>query len=158
LIFDTNGNGVYDDDWGTNGLDDDNDWGPYKDDLGNAFDVPFEPFVDLNGNGVYDDDVRENYADIFGTLVLLDFGLDGVPAVDNNGDGDYDDDGDIAPDADGTEGNGIWDGETFENLNNNTIIVDGESVEVWDISIRVIIAKNIPDLNTFAINNNGVII
>ncbi|MFL2998584.1 MAG: TonB-dependent receptor domain-containing protein [Candidatus Neomarinimicrobiota bacterium] len=133
LIFDTNGNGVYDDEWGTNGLDDDNDWGPYKDDLGNAFDVPFEPFVDLNGNGVYDDDFRENYADIFGTLVLLDFGLDGVPAVDNNGDGDYDDDGDIAPDADGTEGNGIWDGETFENLNNNTIIVDGESVEVWDI-------------------------
>ena len=93
MIFDTNGNGVYDDDWGTNGLDDDNDWGPYKVDLGNAFDVPFEPFVDLNGNGVYDDDVRENYADIFGTLVLLDFGLDGVPAVDNNGDGDYDDDG-----------------------------------------------------------------
>ena len=75
----------------------------------------------LNGNGVYDDNVRENYADIFGTLVLLDFGLDGVPAVDNNGDGDYDDDGDIPPDQ--GEGNGIWDGETFENLNNNTIII-----------------------------------
>ncbi len=131
LVFDSNGNGEYDDDWGTNGLDDDNDWGPYKDNLGNAFDIPHEPFVDLNGNGVYDDDARENYADIFGTLVLLDFGIDGIPAVDNNNDGDYDDEGDIAPDQ--GEGNGIWDGETFENLNNNTIIVDGESIEVWDI-------------------------
>ena len=76
--------------------------------------------------------LEKAYADIFGTLVLLDFGLDGIPALDANEDGDYDDDGDIPPDADGTEGNGVWDGETFENLNNSTIIVDGESVETWD--------------------------
>ena len=133
IVFDTNQNGIYDDNWGSNGLDDDNDWGLYKDNYGNAYDIPYEPFVDLNGNGLYDPDVRESYADIFGTLVLLDFGLDGIPALDANEDGDYDDDGDVPPDADGTEGNGVWDGETFENLNNSTIIVDGESVETWDI-------------------------
>ena len=125
IVFDTNQNGIYDDNWGSNGLDDDNDWGLYKDNYGNAYDIPYEPFVDLNGNGLYDPDVRESYADIFGTLVLLDFGLDGIPALDANEDGDYDDDGDVPPDADGTEGNGVWDGETFENLNNSTIIVDG---------------------------------
>ena len=128
IVFDTNNNGVYDDNWGSNGLDDDNDWGLYRDDYGNAYNVSEEPFVDLNGNGVYDDDVGESY--IFGT-VLLDYGLDGIPAEDVNGDGDYDDEGDIAPDF--GEGNGVWDGETFENLNNSTIIVDGESVETWDI-------------------------
>ena len=127
IVFDTNNNGIFDDDWGSNGLDDDDDWGLYKDNFGNAYDIPFEPFVDLNGNGVYDADVGENY--IFGT-VLLDYGIDGIPANDENGDGDYDDDGDIAPDY--GEGNGVWDGETFENLNNSTIIVDGESVETWD--------------------------
>ncbi|MFL2982826.1 MAG: TonB-dependent receptor domain-containing protein [Candidatus Neomarinimicrobiota bacterium] len=122
LVFDTNDNGIYSDSWGSDGIDNDNDWGLYKDNLGNAFDIPYEPFVDLNGNGTYDSDVAESYADILGTLVLLDFGLDGIPADDINGDGDYDDDGDVAPDY--GEGNGIWDGETYENLNGN---------DVWDI-------------------------
>tara|TARA_B100001250_G_scaffold3837_1_gene3228 strand:- start:202 stop:4326 length:4125 start_codon:yes stop_codon:yes gene_type:complete len=131
IVFDSNNNGIYNDDWGSNGIDDDGDWGPYRDDLGNAFDVPFEPFVDLNGNGIYDSDVAEGYADLFGTLVLLDFGLDGIPASDANGDGDYDDDGDIPPDY--GEGNGVWDGESFENLNGNTEIIDGESIPIWDI-------------------------
>ena len=31
-VFDTNGNGIFDDNWGTNGLDDD-DWGLYRDNL-----------------------------------------------------------------------------------------------------------------------------
>ena len=75
----------------------------------------------------YDDDVGERY--IFGN-VLLDFGLDGIQAVDVNEDGDYDDEGDIAPDY--GEGNGVWDGETFENLNNSTIVIDGVSIETWD--------------------------
>ena len=118
IVFDTNNNGVFDDNWGSNGLDDDNDWGLYRDDYGNAYNVSEEPFVDLNGNGVYDNDVGESY--IFGT-VLLDYGLDGIPAEDVNGDGDYNDEGDIAPDY--GEGNGVWDGETFENLNNSTIVV-----------------------------------
>jgi len=82
-----------------------------------------EPFVDLNGNNLYDADYCEEYVEIFGTLILLDFGLDRIPAEDANGDGDYDDDGDTPPDADGTEGNGVWDGETFEDLNEN---------ETWD--------------------------
>ena len=128
LVFDTNNNGIYDDNWGSNGLDDDNDWGPYRDDFNNAYDVPYEPFVDLNGNGQFDADVGENF--IFGTI-LLDYGLDGIPANDENGDGDYDDEGDIAPDY--GEGNGVWDGETFENLNNSTVIVDGVAVETWDV-------------------------
>ena len=132
IVFDTNNNGIFDDDWGDNGLDDDNDWGLWKDELGNAFNIPHEPFTDLNGNGVYDSDVSESYIDIFGTLTLLDFGLDGIPAQDLNGDGDYDDDGDIPPDEDGTEGNGVWDGETFENLNGNTEVIDGEVVPIWD--------------------------
>ena len=98
LVFDTNDNGIYSDSWGSDGLDNDNDWGPYKDNLGNAFDIPYEPFTDLNGNGVYDSDVAEGYADILGNMVLLDFGLDGIPADDINGDGDYDDEGEIGPD------------------------------------------------------------
>ncbi len=134
IVFDTNDNGIYADDWGSNGLDDDDDWGPFKDDLGNAYDIPFEPFVDLNGNGVYDSDVAEGYAEIFGTFVLLDFGLDGIPADDANGDGDYDDEGDIAPDY--GEGNGVWDGETFENLNGNSEIIDGVSTPIWDIFVN----------------------
>ena len=117
LVFDTNDNGIYSDSWGSDGLDNDNDWGLYKDNLGNAFDTPYEPFTDLNGNGIYDSDVAEGYADILGNLVLLDFGLDGIPADDINGDGDYDDEGEIAPDY--GEGNGVWDGETYENLNGN---------------------------------------
>ena len=127
IVFDTNNNGIFDDNWGSNGLDDDNDWGLYRDDYGNAYNISEEPFVDLNGNGVYDDDVGERY--IFGN-VLLDFGLDGIQAVDVNEDGDYDDEGDIAPDY--GEGNGVWDGETFENLNNSTIVIDGVSIETWD--------------------------
>ena len=43
--------------------------------IDNDFDS--DDYVDLNGNGLYDPDVRESYADIFGTLVLLDFGLSG---------------------------------------------------------------------------------
>ena len=118
IVFDTNNNGVYDDDWGSNGIDDDKDWGPFKDDLGNAYQISREDFTDLNGNDLYDSDVGESYADIFGTLVLLDFGLDGVPANDANEDGDYDDEGDIAPDY--GEGNGVWDGETYVDLNGNS--------------------------------------
>ena len=78
-----------------------------------------EPLVDLNGNNVFDSDVGESFANIVGNLVLIDFGLDGVLADDVNGDGDYDDEGDIAPDF--GEGNGIWDGESFEDLNQNLI-------------------------------------
>ena len=107
IVFDTNNNGIYNDDWGTNGLDDDNDWGLYADNLGNTYDTICEPFVDLNGNNMYDSDVGEDYVDIFGNQVLLDFGLDGVPNT-----GDY------------GENNGQWDGETFENLNGNS---------TWDI-------------------------
>ena len=53
IVFDTNNNGIYDDDWGLNGLDDDGDWGLYRDNLGNTFDTICEPFVDLNGNNMY---------------------------------------------------------------------------------------------------------
>ena len=107
IVFDTNNNGIYDDDWGLNGLDDDGDWGLYRDNLGNTFDTICEPFVDLNGNNMYDSDVGEDYVDIFGNQVLLDFGLDGIPNT-----------GDLG------ENNGQWDGETFENLNGNS---------TWDI-------------------------
>ena len=118
IVFDTNNNGIYNDNWGADGLDNDSDWGPYKDLLGNAYDISREEFIDLNDNDLYDSDVGESYADIFGNLVLLDFGLDGIPASDVNEDGDYDDDGDIAPDY--GEGNGVWDGETFVDLNGNS--------------------------------------
>ena len=80
IVFDTNNNGIFDDNWGSNGKDDDNDWGLYKDNYGNAYNVSEEPFVDLNGNGVYDDDVGENLCRYFWHIVLLDYGLDGIPA------------------------------------------------------------------------------
>jgi len=116
IVFDTNQNGIFADDWGSDGKDNDGDWGLYKDNLGNAYNSQSENFIDLNGNNEYDDDVGEAWVDFLG---LLDWGLDGILAVDNNGDGDYDDPGDIAPDADGTEGNGIWDRETYTDQNGN---------------------------------------
>lgn len=100
IVFDTNNNGIFNDDWGNNGLDDDGDWGLYKDDLGNAFDTPTELFTDLNDNNQYDSDVGEIWSDFLKTF--LDFGLDGLPNT-----GDF------------GEGNGVWDRETFEDLNNN---------------------------------------
>ena len=118
IVFDTNNNGIYDDNWGSNGVDDDNDWGPFKDEFGNTYIEPHEEFVDLNGNNIFDSDVGEGYLDFNGILQLLDFGLDGIPATDANQDGDYDDEGDIAPDY--GEGNGVWDGETYVDLNGNS--------------------------------------
>ena len=105
IVFDTNDNGEYDDDWGSNGQDDDNDWGPFKDDLGNAYHTPTEPFVDLNGNNQYDEDAGELWSDFLNTY--FDYGLDGIPNT-----GDY------------GEGNGVWDRETFSDDNENNI---------WDI-------------------------
>ena len=125
IVFDTNNNEIYNDSWGSDGKDNDNDWGPFKDDLGNAFQISRETFIDLNDNDLFDEDYGEMWIDLgFGDPILLDWGLDGVESQDNNGDGDYDDDGDIPPDADGTEANGIWDGETFTDLNGN---------DTWDI-------------------------
>ena len=125
IVFDTNNNEIYNDSWGSDGKDNDDDWGPFKDDLGNAFQISRETFIDLNDNDLFDEDYGEMWIDLgFGDPILLDWGLDGVESQDNNGDGDYDDDGDIPPDADGTEGNGIWDGETFTDLNGN---------DTWDI-------------------------
>ena len=129
IVFDTNNNGVFDDDMGYDGIDNDDDWAPYIDIYNNAYDYPNEPVVDLNGNGEFDPDYGENYIDVdlgFGVIIkqLQDWGLDGIEAVDINGDGDYNDDGDIPPDTDGTEGNGEWDGESYTDLNYNN---------VWDI-------------------------
>lgn len=105
IVFDTNNNGIYNDDFAHNGLDDDGDWGPYRDNLGNAFDHAYESYVDLNGNSQYDADVGEPWSDFLNTY--LDWGLDGLPNT-----GDY------------GEGNGEWDRETFTDENEN-----GE----WDI-------------------------
>jgi hypothetical protein len=61
-----------------------------------------EMFDDLNGNGVWD---SEGYADIFGTYVLLDFGLDRLPDTNDYG-----------------EDNGVWDSEPIlEDLNWNGV-------------------------------------
>ena len=126
IIFDTNNNGIYDDQLGSDGLDNDNDWAPFMDPItGDLWGVPNEPYIDSNGDGDYD--VGEVYGDsiyidfVGWILGLSDWGLDGVEALDSNGDGDYDDPGDIPPDADGTEGNGKWDGDEFTDLNGNGI-------------------------------------
>ena len=110
IVFDTNQNGEYNDDWGSDGLDNDGDWGPFIDSLGITYDISEESFTDLNGNGSCDGteyywDGNENGVWDSGEL-LFDWGLDGV-----DGTGDF------------GEGNGIWDGETFTDLNGN---------ETWD--------------------------
>ena len=107
IVFDTNDNGIFDDNLGYDGIDNDGDWGPYVDEYFNAYFDPTEPLTDLNGNGLFDPDLAETYFDSslgFGVTlpVLRDYGLDGIP-----GTGDY------------GEGNGVWDGEVYEDLNYN---------------------------------------
>ena len=138
LVFDTNKNNVYGDDWGSDGLDNDNDWGLYIDQFNNPFDVSHEPLVDLNGNLEFD----QNYSEIF-----IDNNGNGIwdsqePLTDLNGDGiwnegevfeDINGDGNWNPaeflldfgvdrvsgNGDYGEGNGIWDGESYTDLNGN---------------------------------------
>jgi len=135
IVFDTNGNGIYDDHNGSNGLDDDGDWGLYMDDNQNPWSVAeedfedfdnngypsseyffdsnangmwdgAEPYTDTNGNESYDSD--EPYTDLngdgfySGAELFLDWGLD-----ESNNTNDY------------GEGNGVWDGEPYNDLNGN---------------------------------------
>ena len=106
IIFDTNGNGEFNDSWGSDGLDNDGDWDLYVDTDGMTYGVEEETFSDLNENGTLDG--KELFIDGNGNgtwedgEVLIDWGLDGV-----DGTGDF------------GEGNGTWDGETFTDLNGN---------------------------------------
>ena len=73
IVFDTNNNEIYNDSWGSDGKDNDNDWGPFKDDLGNAFQISRETFIDLNDNNLFDEDYGEMWIDLgFGDPILLD--------------------------------------------------------------------------------------
>ena len=47
IVFDTNDNGIFGDSWGSDGKDNDNDWGPYVDNQGNPFDVAAETNVNV---------------------------------------------------------------------------------------------------------------
>ena len=138
IVFDTNGNGIFNDDLGFNGLDDDNDWGPYVDMLGNPYDVSQETFTDLNGNSIFESTVSEVFLDTDGDGVWD----DNEPFTDLNGNNTWDEGEDYTDlnengswtpaeflldfgidRENGTqdlgEGNGIWDGETFIDLNGN---------------------------------------
>tara|TARA_Y100000590_G_scaffold87238_2_gene97812 strand:- start:5574 stop:9770 length:4197 start_codon:yes stop_codon:yes gene_type:complete len=138
IVFDTNDNGIFNDNWGTDGKDNDGDWGLYVDDNGSPFNVPEENFVDLNGTELFESDASE---------IFLDSDGDGIwdpaePFTDTNNNGTWDE-GEPYTDlnnngswtsqellfdygldrSDGTgdigEGNGVWDGETFTDLNGN---------------------------------------
>jgi outer membrane receptor protein involved in Fe transport len=105
IVFDSNDNDIFDDNLGVDGIDNDGDWGPFVDEYYNVYWVSSEPLTDLNGNGEYDPEIGETYIDEdigYGIIipVLQDFGLDGIPDT-----GDY------------GEGNGEWDGETYDDLN-----------------------------------------
>jgi hypothetical protein len=108
IVFDTNKNGVYDDDWGTNGKDDDGDWGPYIDANDKPWDVGEEDFDDLDGNGFHS---SEYY-------------------YDTNGNGVWDP---AEPFTDLNE-NGSWDnGEPYTDLNGNELYSNAELFLDWGL-------------------------
>ena len=135
IVFDSNGNGIYDDDYGSNGLDDDGDWGLYMDGNQNPWSIAEEDFQDLDNNGfpsseIYFDsngngfwDAAEPFTDTDGNGSWD----SGEPFTDLNGDGFYSNAelfADTGLDAtsnteDYGEGNGVWDGESFTDLNGN---------------------------------------
>ena len=138
ILFDTNNNNVFNDNWGSDGLDNDNDWGPYVDSNGNPSDVAEESFIDLDGDGLFGPSVREFFIDSDGNGVWT----GAEPFTDANGNGLYDA-GEDFTDIDGSNGyttqeffsdngldglagtsdygedDGAWNGETFEDLNGN---------------------------------------
>jgi len=140
IVFDTNKNGIFNDDLGTNGLDDDGDWGLYIDSQNNPFGIPEELFVDLNSSGEFEEDARESFFDGNNNG----FWDSAEPLDDLNGNNTWDE-GELFTDlngngtwnqaeilldwgidnVDGTgdygEGNGVWDGESFTDLNGNDI-------------------------------------
>tara|TARA_A100001037_G_scaffold306771_1_gene355293 strand:- start:444 stop:4610 length:4167 start_codon:yes stop_codon:yes gene_type:complete len=135
IVFDTNQNGIYDDDWGSNGLDDDGDWGLYIDANNKPWDVPEEDFEDFDGNGFPSSeiffDTNENgiWDDAEPFIDSNENGSydSGEPFTDLNGDGSYTNAelfADFGLDLtrntnDYGEGNGTWDGESYTDLNGN---------------------------------------
>lgn len=140
IVFDTNKNGVYNDDLGSNGLDDDGDWGLYIDSQNNPFDISEEVFTDLNGSGSFESLASEAFIDSDGDGLWNNY----EPFTDLNGNNSWDE-GESFTDLNGNgtwtpaeflldygidrdngtgdygEGNGVWDGESFTDLNGNNI-------------------------------------
>ncbi|MEC7687178.1 MAG: AAA family ATPase [Candidatus Thermoplasmatota archaeon] len=96
--------------------------------------IPFEPLNDYGFDGIVgtnDEGENNGIRDVWDDFD--DFGLDGVEALDIDGDGNYTSEGEIAPDEDGSEGNGRldWTDLPDENGTLNGIWDQGEGEE-WE--------------------------
>ena len=160
ILFDSNKNGVYGDNWGADGIDNDGDWAPYFDESGNPWDIAQEEFEDLNSNGIWDE--GEFLADANFNGVWDDAepyteqnGVEGWQSeesfADNNGNEVFDEGDFLFPWTD-YDGDGEWDpAEPFEDLNGDGEYSDSEYFDdssengVWD-----------PNESLDDINGNGI--
>ena len=160
ILFDSNKNGVYGDNWGTDGIDNDGDWAPYFDESGNPWDIAQEEFEDLNSNGIWDE--GEFLADGNFNGVWDDAepyteqnGVEGWQSeesfADNNGNEVFDEGDFLFPWTD-YDGDGEWDpAEPFEDLNGDgeysesEYFVDSNGNGIWD-----------PNESLDDINGNGI--
>ncbi len=120
IVFDSNKNDVYGDDWGSDSLDNDNDWGIWKYNSSTALMNTYEPFTDENENGEWDGEFKLEAAsgpECYFTwndveeICFIDWGLDGLPDTGDEG-----------------EGNEIQDEEDYTDINGNKlydIFIDG---------------------------------
>ena len=160
ILFDSNKNDVFGDDWGSDGLDNDGDWAPYFDESGNPSQIAQEEFEDLNLNGVWDEGeflADENFNGIWDDEepYTEQNGVDGWQDeeyfTDVNGNGIYDD-GDSFNLFFDTNDDGEWTpAEPYEDLNddgaysNSEYFSDSNGNDIWD-----------PNEPLNDINGNGV--
>ena len=96
--------------------------------------IPFEPLNDYGFDGIIgtnDEGENNGIRDVWDEFD--DFGLDGKESLDIDGDGNYTSEGEIAPDEDGSEGNGRldWTDLPDENGTLNGLWDQGEGEE-WE--------------------------
>ena len=125
ILFDSNRNGIYGDDWANDGLDNDNDWGFWVDNSGTTYLQTYEPYTDENENGNWDGEIvtslTENQCiftwDQDQGLCFFDSGISGLENTANNGSLDQEEYTD-------SNGNGSYD-SFIEGLMNNDLDGNG---------------------------------
>jgi len=160
IVFDSNKNGIFGDNWGSDGLDNDGDWAPYFDESGNPSHIAQEEFEDLNGNGVWDKGellADRNFNGIWDDAEphTEQNGVEGwqnnESYTDNNDNGIFDTGDFLWPWTD-WDGDGEWDAaEPYDDTNGDGEFTSAEHFEddngngIWD-----------PNESLIDINGNGV--
>jgi len=147
ILFDSNKNDIYGDNWGNDGIDNDGDWAPYFDEDGNPSQIAQEEFEDLNLNGIWDEgefladanlngiwDAAEPYTEQNG----VEGWQNAESYTDNNGNGVFDGTDFLWTWTD-WDGDGEWDpAEPYEDSNGDgeysepEYFVDSNGNGVWD--------------------------